>query len=138
MKKLLKRKKERETKLGKREEKRREGEKGNRDNEEDKQNKDDQTKEKPRKKKNHTKLVDLKDEDMEGKAGEECMGDADDDKADSVPDDGISELLNEDEGEEDTQELLKKDDVEIDEDSDDEREVGEGEAGSQCVVPVAP
>lgn len=92
----------------------------------------------PEKKKNHTKLVDLKDEDMEGKAGEECMGDADDDKADSVPDDGISELLNEDEGEEDTQELLKKDDVEIDEDSDDEREVGEGEAGSQCVVPVAP
>lgn len=75
---------------------------------------------------------------MEGKAGDECMGDADDDEAVSEPDDGISELLNEDDAEDETQELLKKDEVERDEDSDDEREVGEGEAGSQWVVPVAP
>lgn len=101
-------------------------------------NNDNQTHKKKQRKQNQTKLVDLKDEDMEGKAGDEGMGDAEEDEAGSEPDDGISELFSEDEDEDETQELLKKDEVETDEDSDDEGEVGEGEAGSQWVVPVAP
>lgn len=70
---------------------------------------------------------------MEGNAGDEGAGEVADDEDESKDDEGMTELLNDDE-EDETQELLKVEDEERDED----REVGEGEAASQCVVPVAP
>lgn len=75
-----------------------------------------------------TKLDSLSDGDTDGKVEDE--GEVDEEEG-NEDEEGMRELLNDEE--EEMQELLKEDDEDKVDDN-----VGEGEAGSQWVVPVAP